>query len=187
MGTHCSWKLSLINTCPAMDNFEWTILPLPDFDTALARDPGGLGGELLAQIRNNGRLLDNFRFVIGGSSMISAEFSTAAIFPSSLLPATNLVLQTRPGQIQLRKNMLSSDWIDVIDKIRSRELLAGRAGSDDDNDDLLALIESLADKEGLAASIRWALGVGPDLRLELVLQALPASVEALNSKPQLKG
>jgi hypothetical protein len=33
-----------------MDGVEWAVMPLADFDTAMPRDPGALGGELMAQI-----------------------------------------------------------------------------------------------------------------------------------------
>jgi hypothetical protein len=59
-----------------METVDWTVLPLADFDTAQPRDTGGLGGELMAQIRNTGRIRDNFRFVLGGSSMITPEISS---------------------------------------------------------------------------------------------------------------
>jgi hypothetical protein len=171
-----------------MDSVAWAVLPMADFDAAQARDPGALGGELMVQARNNGRLLDNFRFSIGGSGLITARFSTKDIFSSELLPDTKLFLQTRPNQIQLRKNLLSSEWLDVWELIRSRDLLAAEGADDeDDTDELLELYDALADKDSYAASLRWAVSVGADQKLELLLQSLPASANTLNNKVQLKG
>jgi hypothetical protein len=170
-----------------MDGVEWAVMPLADFDTGMPRDPGALGGELMAQIRNNSRILDNFRFALGGTAIITAEFTSKDLFATKILPSTPLTFKARPNQIVLRKNMLSSAWMDVLDLVRSQDLLVTTDDSGDENDDFLELIEALEDKDSVAAAIRWAVGVGADNRLELQLQALPGTADSLNSKPLLKG
>ena len=63
------------------------------------------------------------------------------------------------------------------------------AGSDaiGDNDALIALLNGAKDKAKVTASLRWAITVGSDHNLELVLQALPAAATVLDGKPSLRG
>jgi hypothetical protein len=81
--------------------------------------------------------------------------------------------------------MLSSDWLDVIDLVRSRDLLAAHADTydnndnNDNNDDFLEIIDSLADKASISAAVRWAVGVGADARLVIQLQALTGTADSL--------
>ena len=55
---------------------DWLIVAEEDFETATPRDPGFLGMEVLAQIRPNGRVMDHFRIVLGGSQSINHYFYT---------------------------------------------------------------------------------------------------------------
>jgi hypothetical protein len=105
-----------------------------------------------------------------------------------LLPETGLVLQKRSGDIAVRKNLTSSDWHDAVGPLRSRELIAGRADSEDDgNDDLLTLSEALWSPTAAQAALRWAVIASEDQRLHLQLQALLSSATVLNSRPIFKG
>jgi hypothetical protein len=142
----------------------------------------------MVQVRPNGRFLDNFRVAVGGAQFLQAEFTTASVFSNNLLPATALVLHKRPIDIVIRRNLTTSDWLDVIGLLRSRDLIAGAPEADeDDNEDLLTLIAALEDPGTAQASIRWAVVAGQDHKMHLQLQALPASATNLNSKPIFKG
>jgi hypothetical protein len=55
------------------------------FKTANPIDPGELGMEVMAQARSSGRLIDNFRVVIGGSRILQAEFTTNSILSGDLI------------------------------------------------------------------------------------------------------
>jgi hypothetical protein len=169
----------------------WSILPAADFSTAEPPEPGDLGVQLLAQVRASGRIADHMRLAIGGSKILEATFSSQLVFASPMIPAMTLVMQRRPRDINFRCNMTSSEWMDVTNLLRNRELIAGgqQEGNEeeDDNDDILILLENLVDLHQGQASIRWAVGVTSDRQLELILQALPASANNLNSKPMLKG
>jgi hypothetical protein len=159
------------------------------FDTANPIDPGDLGMEVMAQARSSGRIIDNFRVVIGGSRILQAEFTTNINFSGDLIPSTALDLQKRPADILIRRNLTTSEWFDAVGLLRSRELIAGRDESEDEdqNDDLLTLIDALQDPASAQAALRWAVVVGEDQRPQLQLQALPASASTLNSRPLLKG
>ena len=61
---------------------EWNILPAEDFEIAVPRDPGEIGVDLMAQIRNNGRILNHFRLVLGGSKLLEAAVPLKNILPT---------------------------------------------------------------------------------------------------------
>jgi hypothetical protein len=173
-----------------IQHHPWSILPADNFSTAEPPEPGDLGVQLLAQVRATGRIADHMRLAIGGSKILEATFSSQLVFASPLIPAMTLVMQRRPRDIILRCNMTSSEWMDVTNLLRGRELIAGgqQEGDEeeDDNDDILTILENLVDPHQGQASIRWAVGATSDRQLELILQALPASANNLNSKPMLK-
>jgi hypothetical protein len=166
-----------------MANPAWTVLPLESFELALPEEPGELGAVLLIHARPNGRLMDHFRFSVGGSRILDVVTTTRTLFSSEMLPDTRISFQIRPAEIGIRLNQITSEWIDVVDNIKSRDFLAGDNPDDDDNDELVALLESIEDTSEVNASIRWAIGVTSERTMELVLQALPASADTLNGKP----
>jgi hypothetical protein len=171
-------------------NHEWTILPAASFSTAQPREPGGLGVEVLAQVRPTGRFMDNMRLVLGGSQLLEVRFSSRHIYASEMIPETTKVLQRRPEDITIRQNLTTSEWKEVNDLLRARELVASGPDPDEDdydNKDILQLIHGLAEPAQGQASLRWAVGATIDNKLELVLQALPAAASVLNSKPIFKG
>ena len=69
---------------------DWLVLGMEDFETAAAREPGILGFDLMAQVRNNGRLLDHFRIAIGGSQPVSVAFNTRDVYMGSSVPQVAL-------------------------------------------------------------------------------------------------
>ena len=42
-------------------------------------------------------------------------------------------------------------------------------------------------RDKTSASIRWALGIGDDLKVQLLLQGLPGPAATINGKPSLRG
>ena len=85
---------------------DWTILDIEDFDTASSpRDPGLLGADVLVQLRDSGRAMDNFRVVVGGSRRIKVDFEAADVFPTSTVPDWRITLECWPRDIIIRKNM----------------------------------------------------------------------------------
>jgi hypothetical protein len=166
----------------------WTIFSKEDFALACPRDPGELGVELMAITRPNGRLQDHYRLAVGGSRSVSVTFSTRDVFVSSVVLATMIQLHVRPADIKIRRNLTTSEWYDIFEKLKSRDLTAFRLDvAEDDTEDLVELLNQVVNKEEIAASYRWVVAVSPDGHLELLLQSLPASAKNLNSKPIFKG
>ena len=160
---------------------DWTILDIEDFDTASSpRDPGLLGADVLVQLRDSGRAMDNFRVVVGGSRWSSRQLTC------SQLPQF-LTLECWPRDITIRKNMVTSDWLDVIGMVAANDLTVVDGEGTDCNDELVAFFSKQGGKTSYGAALRWAVGIGPDRRLELSLQCLPATTTYLAGKPSLLG
>jgi hypothetical protein len=171
-------------------DYDWTILPAAEFATAQPREPGDLGAEVVAQLRQNGRFMDDMRVTVGSSKILEASFSSADIFTSTSLPRTRLTFQKRPSDIVIRKNATTSAWLDVKTLLQAREIIVDPQEEEEDEDgnaDFITLLEGLADPSKGAASVRWAVIALNERNFELVLQSLPAAAATLNSKPILKG
>ena len=167
---------------------DWTILDIEDFDTASSpRDPGLLGADVLVQLRDSGRAMDNFRVVVGGSRRIKVVFEAADVFPTSTVPDWRITLECWPRDITIRKNMVTSDWLDVIGMVAANDLTVVDGEGTDCNDELVAFFSKQGGKTSYGAALRWAVGIGPDRRLELLLQCLPATTTYLAGKPTLLG
>jgi len=172
---------------------DWPMFPAADFELAVPRDPGALGIEVMAQARVNGRIVDHFRVAVGGANILRVNFTSRDIFLSERIPATPLQYEVWPRDVKLRRNMSSSDWVDVNTLLASNDLAvvtgeeAAGSGALGDNEALVALLNSAKDKTKVTASLRWAITVGSDHNLELVLQALPAAASVLDGKPSLRG
>jgi len=177
---------------------NWVILPEEDFQLATPRDPGELGAELMAQVRSNGRVMDHFRVAVGGSRILQAAFHTKSIYTNNSIIGATLRYEIWPRDITIRRNMCTSDWMDLTNLVASNDILgykpAEAAGPSTDaaaeelcNEDILRFLNGLSEKSHCGAAIRWAVGIGADQKLELILQGLPASAAALTGKPTLRG
>jgi len=172
---------------------EWIVLPEEEFELAAARDPGSLGVELLAQVRPNGRLLDHFRLVLGGSELIEVVVDSTGVFLFDGIPEARLHYSVWPRDIKIRRNMCTGEWLDLSELISANDIVAegGAAAGEEDGADPLEGVKRFLlnhkDKNSSGSSVRWAVGVGADKRMELSLQLLPGAAATLNSKPTLRG
>ena len=167
---------------------DWNILPAEDFEIAVPRDPGEIGVELMAQIRTNGRILDHFRLVLGGSKLLEVEIPLKNILPAVESPDWSLKLACWPRDIKLRRNMATSAWVDIKEQLASNDARVVDAdGVVVENKLLLDFLDGLVDKQLNSASTRWWVGAGEDGRLHLQLQAIPSPSTSHASKPACKG
>ena len=167
----------------------WEIFPATEFETAAPRVAGDHVMELMAQIRPNGRCVDNWRIAIGGGKILEADIRLKAICKSSAINPYKLRFQAWPRDIKIRRNMTTSRWLDGIQLIERREFAVFKDGTEEATkvEELLAALESIDDAAKKAFAIRFGVGVGPDRKLVLELQGLPASEASLKSKPGLIG
>ena len=140
---------------------DWPCLNTEDFELAVPRNPGRLGIEVMAQARVNGRIIDNFRVALGESR-----------------------------DIHIRRNMSSSEWLDVATLLASRDVSVTADGPPDAEvpDGNIALLAAMdgQPKPLVSASIHWAVCAGIEGRMELVLQTFPSTAAILSGKPAFR-
>ena len=169
---------------------EWDLFPAENFELAGPRDPGDLGVEVMAQAQNNGRLLDHFRVTLGGSTMLEAQFKLKTLMNHERLPNWELSYQLWPRDIKIRRNMTSTDWVDVRDLVSSRDVSIRDldSGSEVEHAEYLAALDALGSaKTKVSCALRWGVCAGPDQKAYLHLQGLPAAYETFSGKLIMKG
>ena len=178
---------------------EWIVLAAEDFELATARDPVVLGAELMAQVRPNGRSMDHFRLAVGGSHIVTARFNARDIYANQAVPNLDIKWETWPRDVAIRRNMITSEWFDLTTLLQANEALdfdadwlsdggeGGSAGPPSKNEELLNFLADLPERSRCGAAVCWAISIGPDYNLELVLQGMPASAAVLNGKPAFRG
>ena len=169
---------------------EWDIFESADFDSAAPRGTGAAHMELMMQLRPNGRIQDHFRVAMGGSILCKAKIGLGCLLPTVDLQRIQLSYDFWVTDVVLRRNMTTSDWLDVYESIKSNKmLLLDRAGAllpEVDRAAILIVLES-SDPLLKSASVRFAVSVGPDNRMRLELQGLPGPAKTISSKPAFTG
>jgi hypothetical protein len=161
---------------------EWDFFPMEDFASAGPRNPGDLGVEVLAQVRPNGRILDHFRVTLGGSKILDVNVGLASVLNVPAMRSWRLKFQLWPRDLEIRRNMTSTAWLDVGELVASKDgYLETEAGEAVDPEAAAAQL-----KESSLA-YRFAVVVGEDERLQLQLQMMPASAATLMGKPAFRG
>jgi len=167
---------------------DWTVFAADEFELATCRDPGILGVELMAQARANGRIIDHFKLVVGGTEELAVEFKMADLFNIRSPPEWTLVYKLQPADIKIRRNMSTSTWQDIRDLVAAREIVI----IDEDSEEVveaafLALFEGTSSSSTPSTSLRWAICVATDHRVSLRLQALPYTATTISNKPFFMG
>jgi len=163
---------------------EWNVFPMEDYATAVPRDPGQLGMELMAQVRPNGRILDHYRITLGGSRIIDVNVVLSSLLLVPRACNWRMNFQTWPRDVAIRRNMGTSLWLDVVGAISARN-----ATVVDETNELVpyeSVMEAL-DTRGKQAAVRFAVVIGEDAKMQLQLHALPASADTLSGKPTFRG
>jgi hypothetical protein len=160
------------------------IKPMSTFHTDISSPSSGHAAEMFASVRENGRIVDQVRYVFGGDSDIEAIIPVASLCGIEEFAGYTIKLQRAPDDIELRRGLLTGNWIDIIGLVSSRD-----ATVFDDTGAGVAAAEFLRrvrDAEATIGAVRWGLVLDDSARLALQLQGLPASAAVLNGKPALK-
>ena len=161
------------------------IFPAEHFETAGPRIIGDYTAEILAQAWPNGRVMDHWRFVLGGNKALEAEVNLAKLVPAAAtLPKWRLTFQQWPRDLAIRRNMTTFGWVDLLTLLAANEVLVlSDTGANVLNPGVVEALSGLQDKSSNSASCRWAVCVGEDVKLELQLHFLPCLVNLLTGKP----
>ena len=142
------------------DKNSWSVFPIEDFDTAEARDPGNLGVEVMAQPRNNSRLLDHFRLALGGRDILTVETNLTKVFRDNNMNPYRLRFQYWAKDIFIRRNTTTSAWRGVYEMLAERDaVLLKEDGSTVPRDEAMGIVRSSDSPTEKEASIRWAVAV----------------------------
>jgi hypothetical protein len=165
----------------------WVVLNITDYDTAMPAVSGEFVVELLAQLRNTGRILDGFRFALDGSRALEACVNLDKILPVGELRGLQALIQCWPRDVKIRRNMLSSSWTSITDSITSNEMdITDEDGGGVTAGAVMRILERLPGNGPVNASTRWAIAAGSDGFLRLQLQGLPLVASVLNNRSTFK-
>jgi len=95
---------------------DWIILESEAFDHTEAGDAAPTTGQLLVNVGPQGVPRGNFKFVLGGDQDLDIKLNAKDVIQSGVAKDYVFSIQQSPGDIQLRTNSLSSDWIDLQDR-----------------------------------------------------------------------
>ena len=168
----------------------WVVLPAEDYELATPRIEGELTAEVMAQVRRSGRILDQFKIVIGGSKQLEVDIDLHALMPLGDFKGWRMTGQFWPRDLAFRQNTFSTAWIDAIVTIRMREVKTFyQNGAEIPQREVLRIVEAAAEEEGCpeGASFRWAVVAAEDNFLRMQLQSLPGQAVLLSGKALLKG
>jgi hypothetical protein len=165
----------------------WVVLNITDYDTAMPAVPGEFVVELLAQLRNTGRILDGFRFALDGSRALEAHVYLDQVLPVGELKGLQALIQCWPRDVKIRKNMLTSTWTSITDSLASNEMdITDEDGGGVTPGAVMRILERLPGNGLVNASTRWAVTAGSDGFLKLQLQGLPLVASVLNNRSTFK-
>jgi hypothetical protein len=170
----------------AMLRLYKAIRPAPGYAVDEAPNSHPRTAELFATVRNNGRILDDMKVVIGGTGIFEANFKIEKLITEDTIGSWSVNIQRWARDITIRDGLLSSLWADL-----STIVSAGDASILDSNGagipaaEFLRLLDD-AEEGDAQAALRWAVVLNERGRLAAQLQGLPASAAALNGKPSYK-
>ncbi len=164
---------------------------IDDFDVAvatLASSGDSVAIQLLSQLRSTRRILDNFRFSVNGPKILDVELDFHQILPADNMRGYKLRYQYWPRDINIRRNLTTSSWADVLDLVATNNVtILDSEGAGVPTGEIRRVLDELPDEGPEAAAIRWAIVVGEDGLLKLQLQTLPSVAATLNGRPITKG
>ena len=142
--------------------------------------------ELFATVRNNGRVLDDAKIVIGGTGIFEANFKIKKIITDDVIGSWSVNIQRWARDIVIRDGLLSSLWTDLSTIVSARDAtIHDNNGAGIPAAEFLRLLDEAEDGDAQAA-LRWAVTLNERGRLAAQLQGLPASAAALDGKPSYK-
>jgi hypothetical protein len=169
---------------------DWDVNPLGEYEIAapvVAAASTAHTLELLAQLRPTGRILDGFRLSMDGP-LLEKQLDLGQLIPVNTFKGYQLQFQFWPRDIQIRRNMMSTAWIDVPALICANEAqVSDERGREVAADRFMELLESLPEEGPESGSLRWAVVIGDGGDPPLQLQSLPSDAVSLSGRPATKG
>ncbi len=95
------------------------IRPASGYNTDDAPNNSSITVELFAQVRNNGRILDGTRHVLGGQDF-EAVFKLSKLSSDEEMRKWTVHMCRHTRNIILRPGMLSSQWTDLVEIVAAK-------------------------------------------------------------------
>jgi hypothetical protein len=167
---------------------NWMVFDIADYGMASPSVAGEFTVELLAQLRNTGRILNGFRFALDGTKALEAYVDFWKILPVAELQGMQAALmQCWLRVIKIRRNMLSSAWASITECITSDEVdILDESSTDVPAGSIMRILERLPGDGPTNTSTHWAIVTGADGFLKLQLQGLPLVASVLNNRSTYK-
>jgi hypothetical protein len=91
--------------------------------------------------------------------------------------------------LHVRRNMTTTEWSDIYTSIAANNVLVSmeETGENVLAEEIMATFESIKEAHNKSGSTWYAVVAGPDNKMWLEHQSLPASAEALQAKPTFVG
>jgi hypothetical protein len=103
------------------------------------------------------------------------------------LKGMQVLFQSWPRDIKIRRNMMSSAWTSITDGITSNDVdVLDVDGTGVTAGSAMRILERLPGDRPVNASTLWAIAAGPDGFLKLQLQGLPLIASVLNNRSTFK-
>ena len=150
---------------PKTNGLTWEIHPFNLFRLFRSTEEDGgqhydhLKAFFLLQVSESGRAEDNFRFSIEGDVNIEVDFWGEDLLATRSFKPFSFSLETRPEDIDMRRNSLSSSWIDFQQAISEGTILVHKKDSNNAaREEFLAIWESeKAKNPNFGSAVRWAI------------------------------
>jgi hypothetical protein len=144
--------------------------------------------ELMIRARPNGRLLDHFRIATGGFEILEAKLQLTDIISNAELKGVTSQFQFWGRDANLRRDMMTSAWLDAYGMIKSNELKLKSANGETIKPELvIKILDMMTGARLKSVVIRTCAVVVLDGKMELELQALPLPLAMVNGKPSFLG
>jgi hypothetical protein len=169
-----------------MWNYCKALRSSPGFNVDQPPNDDNYTAEIFAMVRDTGRIVDDFKCVIGGTDILETDFSLDKIFSNPTIGAHTIRMQRWPRDLDLRKGLLSGNWKDISAIVSCRDAsVFDDKGAGIPADEFLRLLED-PDNGKEAAAVRWAVRLSDSEKLVIQLHGLPAAAAVLNGKPSYK-
>jgi hypothetical protein len=125
---------------------------------------------------------------VGGSKILNINFALANSLASPRAWNWRVKMQVWPRDVEIWRNMMTSAWKNLESLVSARECQVVEDNEGEEGSGLTpeAIMEAMK-ADSACAAIRFAVALGGDQRLALVLQGLPASADQLMGKPAFRG
>jgi hypothetical protein len=105
------------------------IRPMPGFHVDQPPSNVRHSAVLFATIRNNGRILDDVRCVLGGNEVVEASFQLGKLMENPDFKEYEVEMQRWPRDIELQKGLVSGAWTSLSDLVaRGTRTSSARTG-----------------------------------------------------------